>query len=510
MLISRRAVAVGRAFAIGVVTMLLVPAVAGADWVEPVVGPLNQTNAFATAIRGNGSEPLVAMAQYGPNSLNVASLGFGGAWRLSPPLDRNPGQPLGTGASITPSGPVYASWIERRTAPTANFEVYVARYLGGGNWSPVAASLNHNETNDAAMISQPAIANIGNGPWVAWQEAPDDAIWVARLDGNNLSYVGGPLPVGHVAASPALTSVNGVPYLAYAAADRLHVVTLKNGSWVDVPGLVAPSGSFSPAIAAVAGRVFLAWTQSDANGHALLHTARYVGNGHWIADPSLNIDQNESSYGPHIAAVGDVPWIVWTESSHPFSDNRVLNHVYVKQFNGATWNQVGGVLNVDVNQSAYGAGIADVAGNAWVAMTQAQTNGGTAVRVKESQQFVPHVSSLSTTTARGGSASGKIRFRIVLSGPATVHLSFTQPVKGRRDRGVCVPRTSRNAHLPGCTIDAVRGGLSFKGHTGANTLLFDGTLSSRRHLPPGTYRVVITATGATGLRSVSGSVRVTI
>lgn len=510
-LMSRRPL--GFAVALVLVGTLVAPVGAGAAWVEPVVGPLNQTNAFGSAIRGNGSEPLVGMTQFGTNfssaTLQVASL-RSAPWQLSSPLERNPGSSLGSGLAITPSGPVYGAWIETRRTPTANAEVYVARYAGASMWMPVAGSLNHNEIQDA-RISAPTIANVGSVPWVAWQEAPDNALWVARLDGSNVSYVGASIPVGDVDASPSLTSVNGVPFLAYSDSQSLHVATFENGKWSDVPGLVAPHGFF-PTITNVAGRIFVAWSQNDANGHAQLHAARFVGNGHWIADQSLNIDSNENALYSRIASVGGVPWVVWTESSRPYADNRVLNHVYVKQFNGASWDQVGGVLNVDENQSASDAGIADVAGKAYVAITQSQTDGGSAVRVKYSQGFEPFVSGVTTAPAQTNATTGSraIKFRIVLSNPATVRLEFTQPVEGRLDRGICVAATALNAHRGACTLDISRGQLAFRGRGGVNSLLFNGTLVNHRRLKRGAYGVVITALDASGLRSAPRSVRVTL
>jgi hypothetical protein len=500
--------------ALGVGWALVFPALALGDWQEPVVGPVNQSNGivFATAMRGNGSEPLVGLLQLSADSTPTSSPSTANAlvaslrsssWNLSAPLDRNPGGNQRTGPSFTPEGPVYAVWSEARGL---TYEVYVARYAGASTWTPVAASLNHNETQSA---SSPTIANVGGSPWVAWQEGAD-GVWVARLDGNNVSYVGAAIPG---AANPSLTSVNGVPYLAYnTTPGQVHVATFGNGGWHDVPGLVANGGS--PTITNVAGVIWVAWSQGDANGHAQLYTARYVGNGHWIASPSLNVDRNESVLFPQIASVGDVPWIVWSESSRPYADSRILEHVFVKQFNGSTWEQVGGVVNVDPNQSAYAGGIADVAGTAYVAMTQSQTDGGTAVRVKFAQHFAPLVSGPTTTpvqtTTPQGTATHGIRFRIVLSKPATVRLDFTQPVNGRRDGGICVAATRRNARRQRCARYVSRGVVSFHGHAGANTFLFDGTVSHHKHLKRGAYRVVITATYPTGLRSVSVSAHVTL
>jgi hypothetical protein len=241
-----------------------------------------------------------------------------------------------------------------------------------------------------------------------------------------------------------------------------------------------------------------------------LYTARYVGNGHWIESPSLNIDRNESVSSPQIASVGDVPWIVWSESSRPYANGQILEHVFVKQFNGSTWDQVGGVLNVDPNQSAYAGGIADVAGKAYVAMTQAQTDGGTAVRVKFEQHFTPFVSGLTTSPMQTTTPTQGIRFRITLSKSATVRLDFTQPVNGRRDGGICVAANGHNAGRQRCVRYVSRGVVSFHGHAGANTFLFDGTVSHHKHLKRGAYKVVITATDPSGLRSISTSARVTL
>jgi hypothetical protein len=509
--------------ALGVGWALVVPALALGDWQEPVVAPVNQSNGivFATAMRGNGSEPLVGLLQFSNDNTPTSAPSTANAlvgslrslsWNLSAPLDRNLGGNQRTGPRFTPEGPVYAVWSEvrGRTYP-ATYEVYVARYAGASTWTPVAASLNHNETQSA---SSPTIANVGGSPWVAWQEAAD-GVWVARLDGGNVSYVGAAIPG---AANPSLTSVNGVAYLAYTTpgpsnpSGRVHVATFENGGWYDVPGLGA--SGFSPTITNVGGVIWVAWLQGDANGHAQLYTARYVGNGHWIASPSLNIDGNESASSPQIASVGDVPWIVWSESSRPYANGGILEHVFVKQFSGSTWDQVGGVVNVDPNQSAYAGGIADVAGTAYVAMTQSQTDGGTAVRVKSAHHFGPYVSALTTspahTTMPQGTVSHEIRFRLVLSKPATVRLDFTQPVNGRRDRGICVAATRHNAHRQRCAQYVSRGVVSFHGHAGANTFLFDETVSHHKHLKRGAYRVVITATDRAGLRSVSRTVHVTL
>jgi hypothetical protein len=498
---------------VGIAWALVFAGEASASWIEPVPGPVNQTNASAFGINGDGSTPFVGLFQSHPapastsNQTIQVSSAEQMSWNVSAPLNST-GQ-IG-GASITASRLPYVAWVEYRSGPTHTAEVHVVRYAGT-SWTPVGGSLNHDETVNAYSLS---IANFGSVPWVAWQEG-GDKLWVARFDGNGWVYVGGPISDCTNCSTdgfPSLTSVNGVPWLAYRTPSGVQVATVVNGRWSNVPGPFNSSGGL-PNIGSVGGIPFVAWSQGGANLHSqLLRISSFSGNGAWVTPPALNIDKNEAARDVRIASVGGIPWVVWDESSRPYADARELTHVYVKEFDGATWGQVGGVLNIDPNQTAYAGGITDVAGSADVAITQSQTDGGSAVRVLRYQGFRPFVAPVSSTpTPTQSTPTGtEIKFRFVLRKPATVRLDFTQPVKGRRDRGVCAAATRRNRHMPTCTRYISRGRFSFHAHTGTNTLVFHGRLPSGKQLKPGTYRVVITAIGAGGVRSTSQSLRVRI
>ncbi len=499
---------------------LLLAGSASAAWVEPVPGPVNQTNALAFGINGDGSTPFVGLIQDqpAPPSTSTQTIQVSSpqqmSWNVSAPLNTTP--QIG-GASITSSRLPYVAWVEYRSGPTHTAEVHVVRYAGT-SWTPVGGSLNHNETINAYSLS---IANFGSVPWAAWQEG-GDKLWVARFDGNSWVYVGGSISDCTNCSTdgyPSLTSVNGVPWLAYRTLSGVQVATLINGNWSNVPGPFNSSRGL-PNIASVGGVPFIAWSQAGTNLHSqLLRISNFSANGSWVTSPALNVDMNEAARNAHIASVGGIPWVVWDESSRPYANATELDHVYVREFNGASWDQVGGVLNIDPNQTAYAGGITDVAGSAEVAITQSQTDGGTAVRVLRFQGYRPFVSPVSTTPTptpstptptRSTPTGTEIKFRFVLRKPATVRLDFTQPVKGRRDRGVCAAATSRNRRMPTCTRYVSRGRLTFRAHAGTNTLLFHGTLPSGGQLKPGVYSVVISAIGADGVRSTSQSLRVTI
>jgi hypothetical protein len=79
-----------------------------------------------------------------------------------------------------------------------------------------------------------------------------------------------------------------------------------------------------------------------------------------------------------------------------------------------------------------------------------------------------------------------------------MRFAFTQPLPGRMVRGRCVAPTSNNRGRPVCTRTVTRGALSFSGHSGLNKVVFQGRLSPSKTLKPGRYKLIITATDATG------------
>ncbi|MEW6517212.1 MAG: T9SS type A sorting domain-containing protein [candidate division FCPU426 bacterium] len=63
---------------------------------------------------------------------------------------------------------------------------------------------------------------------------------------------------------------------------------------------------------------------------------------------SLNINSNQSGLRPRIAIYNNQPYVTWHENNPSYP----ATHIYVKQWNGSNWVQVGGALNFNVATNA--------------------------------------------------------------------------------------------------------------------------------------------------------------
>jgi CSLREA domain-containing protein len=101
-------------------------------------------------------------------------------------------------------------------------------------------------------------------------------------------------------------------------------------------------------------------------------------------------------------------------------------------------------------------------------------------------------------------------FKFTLNETARVTLAFTQPVPGRRVGNGCVKETKHNKHRPKCPFPAPRGSLSFTGHAGVNTVVFQGRINKHHRLAPGTYTLTITAVNSAHQSATPGRLVFTI
>lgn len=100
-------------------------------------------------------------------------------------------------------------------------------------------------------------------------------------------------------------------------------------------------------------------------------------------------------------------------------------------------------------------------------------------------------------------------FSFTLNEAATVQLAFTQSAHGRKVGKKCLAQTRANRRKPSCSRTVTDATLILAAHTGANSLRFQGRVGSKRLLP-GTYTVVVTATGAGGKSSAPQRLTFTI
>ena len=95
-------------------------------------------------------------------------------------------------------------------------------------------------------------------------------------------------------------------------------------------------------------------------------------------------------------------------------------------------------------------------------------------------------------------------FTMTLNEAASVSMVFTRHASGRSVGGKCVAETKANKRKKACALAVNAGTLTFSGHAGVNTVVFEGRVSASEKLKPGSYSVGITATSS-ALVSPTGS-----
>jgi IPT/TIG domain-containing protein len=100
-------------------------------------------------------------------------------------------------------------------------------------------------------------------------------------------------------------------------------------------------------------------------------------------------------------------------------------------------------------------------------------------------------------------------FAFSLNESASVSLTFTHSVPGRRAGGRCVAPNARNRGKAKCKRTVSAGTLAVSGHTGPNTVRFQGRLSNTL-LAPGSYSVRLTARDSHGVKNLTQTLSFTI
>jgi hypothetical protein len=101
-------------------------------------------------------------------------------------------------------------------------------------------------------------------------------------------------------------------------------------------------------------------------------------------------------------------------------------------------------------------------------------------------------------------------FQFALDKAASVRFVFARRKSGRKVRGKCAPPSRTNRTKPRCKRTVTAGTLTLAGHAGVNRVRFQGRLSRRKRLTPGTYTLTITATVAPAVASPPTTLRFTI
>ena len=253
------------------------------------------------------------------------------------------------------NGTPYVTWSETH-------QVYVKHY-DGNNWIQDGGSLN---VNPSQITDESAIAIFNGTPYVTWLESNGTTmqIYVKHYTGSSWKHVSGseeslnvnPSSVYDSAHKPAIAISNGTPYVAWQESwynGKIYVKYYTGSSWKHVSESeeslnVNPSQvAHYPAIAISNGTPYATWQEGGGIAEQI-YVKHYDGSS-WIQDGgSLNVNMipNHHAYHPAIAISNGTPYVTW------FEYNTIINQIYVKHYNGSNWVQDGGSLNV--NSSSHG------------------------------------------------------------------------------------------------------------------------------------------------------------
>lgn len=271
---------------------------------------------------------------------------------------------LAPSVSIDSSTP-FVAWQENNG--TAE-QIYV-RFYNGFGWQPCGGSLNQDVNRSAA---NPSLAFNGSTPYIAWQETDgiNNKIWVRYYDGFNWQPQGAQLNVdaNRSATNPSLAVNGGVPYVAWnettAGASRLYVKRYSGGLWQLCGSYLNYDANYSalnPSLAFSGSTPYVAWQESDGlRQHVWV---KYYDGASWQPCGSfLNVDANRNATNPSICADSGIPAVAWQEETVAGPTS-----VYVKYYSGGAWYSRGTYLNADVNRSAANPSSVFYAGTQYVA-----------------------------------------------------------------------------------------------------------------------------------------------
>ena len=383
--------------------------------VRAVSGSLNKEASLSLDVTAGGGSPDFTIA-LSPTSLTVQQgasgnttltltpqNGFTGTVTLAL-VDASTGNPVPginltpTSLNVTGSTPITPTLTVNvaGSVPTGNYSLKVRAVSGsldkeanlsltvnsllGSTWTQLGSELNISSGQDA---ESPSLALDASGnPVVAWQEnVPGQFgnIYVKRLNGTTWVQLGNELDINpsQNAVKPSLAlDTSGNPVVAWTEwngssndvyVKRWDSVSL---SWVQLGGAL----DVNPAQNAIshslaldsANRPVVAFFENDGTSFNI-YVKRWDGTDWVLLGGALDVNLGEDAYDPSLAldASGN-PVVAWHEHTPGQFDN-----IYVKRWNGTSWEPLGGALDVNVNDGAALASLAlDASGNPVVAWTE--------------------------------------------------------------------------------------------------------------------------------------------
>ena len=336
----------------------------GTAWTQPwplvsnIYGGINRSatrSAFDVDLTAVGADPYVAWIEHDGTSFEVRVARLSGSSWVEPwtgvsdtygGINQSTTSTDVRSTSLASVGGVpHVAWTE---TDGTNLELRVSR-LNGATWQQIVGGASPiNEANNRTA-TDPSLTDVGGVPYVAWDEPPNlgigEQIRVKRLNGAGTAWEepwtgasGGDGGINHTAdqngTDPSITSVGGVPYVAWletdGTKDELRVARLNGSTWEEPwAGVSDNSGGInqstsqsarSPHITSIGGVPYVAWREDDGvnieERVARLNTATNTWEQVVGGASPINQDPSKNSYGASLAGIGGVPYVAWQEDDY--------------------------------------------------------------------------------------------------------------------------------------------------------------------------------------------------
>jgi hypothetical protein len=281
-------------------------------------------------------------------------------------ISNSPNESQQPSAVAALDGMIYVAWHDG--AEGADYEIYIRRW-NGSNWAEVGSgsATGGGISNNSGQSYVPSVAVAPNNtPYIAWHDdsvvtdVPE--IYVRRWNGSSWEEVGtGSATGGGISNNingsywpSAAVDPNGMPYVAWEDGAEggdyeIYVRRWNGSSWEEVGTNSATGGgismnngnSFHPSVAiAPDGTPYVAW-DDDGTGDAEVYVRRWngssweeVGTGSATGGGISNNGGGSSEVSIAIAPDG-TPYVAWRDTSGGDDET------YVRRWNGSNWEEVG-------------------------------------------------------------------------------------------------------------------------------------------------------------------------
>ncbi len=279
-------------------------------------------------------------------------------------ISNNDGESRGVDLAVDHSGTPYATWHD---SSNGNFEIYVRRW-NGSFWEEVGAgsATGGGISNSSGFSFWPSIGFASDGaPFITWGDNSSGhyEIYVRRFNGTSWSEVGSnSASQGGISNTPGESwspeiefLPDGRPLIAWNNGDdnfkgEIYVKQWNGSNWTafgansDNGGGISntPGDSQVPAMEITPDNIiYLAWQEGLLDGSSQVYVKQWNGSN-WVdvgtgsaSGGGISNNTGETWWPTLALGLNGVPYIAWYDNSGG------QHQIYVRRWDGAQWSEVG-------------------------------------------------------------------------------------------------------------------------------------------------------------------------